>query len=178
MRAVYLSIAMAGAGLIVVSSHPSLPIVAVGLFSMLVLIPVSNGALTAIWQSKVNPAVQGRVFAARSMIATATMPLAFGLSGPLADRVFQPLMESAPPPVLARLVGAGPGRGYAVIFLLGGVLLLVATAAFASYRPLRRVDEELPDFDEVEDAPISETSPACGDEAPAGGAAAVLSEPD
>lgn len=147
MRAVYLSILLAGAGLIVVSSHASLAVVATGLFSMLVLIPVANGALTAIWQSKVEPAVQGRVFAARSMIATATMPLAFGLSGPLADRVFEPLMREAPPPLFTALVGDGPGRGYAVIFLLGGILLVAATAVFVAYRPLRRVDEELPDFD-------------------------------
>lgn len=165
MRAVYASILMAGAGLIVVSSHASLSVVAIGLFLMLLLIPVASGALTAIWQSKVEPGVQGRVFAARSMFATATMPLAFGLSGPLADRVFQPLMEHAPPAALTALVGTGPGRGYALLFLLGGAVLIVATAVFGAYRPLRRVDEELPDYDAAAPcaAAAGEPDPALSD---------------
>ena len=39
----------------------------------------TNGASQAIWQAKVAPDVQGRVFSARNMFATLMSPLAFGL---------------------------------------------------------------------------------------------------
>ncbi len=53
-------------------------------------IPVLNGSNQAIWQAKVPLAVQGKVFAARRMIAWCANPLAMLLAGPLADRVFGP----------------------------------------------------------------------------------------
>ncbi|MFW5728976.1 MAG: hypothetical protein ACOCYG_04875, partial [Spirochaetota bacterium] len=110
----------------------------------------------SIWQSKVTPDVQGRVFAARGMISTIMMPLAFGISGPLADRVFQPLMHgaAAPPAFLSAIVGDGAGRGFAVMLVLGGTMLLAATALFLLYRPLRRVEVELPDV--IDDATDTE----------------------
>ncbi|HEY5596026.1 MAG TPA: MFS transporter, partial [Candidatus Bipolaricaulota bacterium] len=48
-------------------------------------IPILNGSNQAIWQAKVDPGVQGRVFAARRLIAQVTAPLAMALAGPLAD---------------------------------------------------------------------------------------------
>ncbi len=147
MLGVYLAIAVSGVGLTMMGLGASTATVATGMFVMFALIPLANGAAASIWQSKVTPDVQGRVFAARGMISTIMMPLAFGISGPLADRVFQPLMHgaAAPPAFLSSIVGSGPGRGFAVMLVLGGTMLLAATALFLLYRPLRRVEVELPD---------------------------------
>lgn len=153
MAGVYLSIAVAGIGLIVMGLGATTAVPAIGLFIMLSFVPLANGAAAAIWQSKVAPDVQGRVFAARGMISTVMMPLAFGISGPLADRVFQPLMHDGDPPaLLSALAGTGAGRGYAVMLMLGGLLLLGATLFFVLYRPLRRVETELPDVVDPESA--------------------------
>jgi MFS family permease len=71
-------------------------------------IPVLNGSNQAIWQAKVPLAVQGKVFAARRMIAWFANPLAMLLAGPLADRVFGPQY--------------GQGEGIALMLLLCGSL--------------------------------------------------------
>jgi MFS transporter, DHA3 family, macrolide efflux protein len=71
-------------------------------------IPVLNGSNQAIWQAKVPLAVQGKVFAARRMIAWFANPLAMLLAGPLADRVFGPRY--------------GQGEGIALMLLLFGSL--------------------------------------------------------
>ncbi|MFN8452092.1 MAG: MFS transporter [Anaerolineae bacterium] len=56
--------------------------------------PILNGSSQAIWQSKVAPDVQGRVFAARRMIAQIVAPVSMLLAGPLADRIFEPAMQA------------------------------------------------------------------------------------
>lgn len=53
----------------------------VGAFLTMLFIPTSNGSNQAIWQSKVPPGVQGRVFAARALIATLSSPIGMALVG-------------------------------------------------------------------------------------------------
>ncbi len=55
--------------------------------------PLLNGSNQSIWQSKVAPDLQGRIFAARRLLAQFTAPLAMLLAGPLADYVFEPAMQ-------------------------------------------------------------------------------------
>ncbi|GIV64202.1 MAG: MFS transporter [Bellilinea sp.] len=122
--------------------------IAGGFFMFLFSVPIASGLSQAIFQSKVAPDVQGRVFAIRSLISRSIMPLAFLLAGPLADQVFEPLMqpggwlaESLP----GLLIGSGAGRGIGLMFVLSGILLMVATAfAFLDAR-IRNLESELPD---------------------------------
>jgi len=69
------------------------------------------------------------------------------LAGPLCDRVFEPIM--APDGMLAssvgRWLGTGPGRGAALQFVVLGVLLVLSVLAGYAYRPLRRIEDDLPD---------------------------------
>lgn len=136
-----------GFGIALVGLRPSATLVTAGLFLAMACAPVVNGSSQAIWQRKVPPALQGRVFATRSMVALAAAPLAYALSGPLADRVFGPLLleGGALAGSLGRLLGTGPGRGIGLMFILSG--LATATLSLLAYLnpALRRVEEELPD---------------------------------
>jgi len=62
-----------------------------------------NSSNQAIWQAKVAPDLQGRVFATRRLIAWFVTPFATLLAGPLADYVFEPAMNQTRscPPLLA-----------------------------------------------------------------------------
>jgi MFS family permease len=133
--------------LLVGGCRPSLPLVAAAAFLYLFLSPIVVGCSQAIWQSKVPLALQGRVFAVRRMVAQLSAPVAYLLAGPLADRVFEPLL--APGGALAGSVGAvvgvGKGRGIGFLFAVLGVLTLAALGFLFTYPALRRVEEELPD---------------------------------
>jgi MFS transporter, DHA3 family, macrolide efflux protein len=121
---------------------------AAGIFLMLFGIPIASAFSQAIFQSKVAPGVQGRVFAIRSVISRSITPLAFLLAGPLADRVFGPLMLSGGAlsgSPLAALLGVGPGRGIGLLFLISAFLLLLVSAAVFFNPRIRRLEEELPD---------------------------------
>ncbi|MCW5874081.1 MAG: MFS transporter [Anaerolineales bacterium] len=122
-------------------------IAVVGFFSMLVL-PIMNGSSQALWQSKTEPDLQGRVFSVRRMLAQFTAPIAILLSGPLVDRVFGPALMpggALAETLIGELVGVGPGRGMALFFAVIGMLVLLISAG-ALYSPrLRNVQDEIPD---------------------------------
>lgn len=109
--------------------------------------PVFLGYGQAIWQEKVPPGLQGRVFAARNLIENLATPIALGLAGPLADYVFEPAMRpgGAMAGVFGGLVGTGPGAGMALIFVLTGLLGAVAALLGFTVRSVRQVETLLPD---------------------------------
>jgi hypothetical protein len=81
------------------------------------------------------------------MIAWSSLPLAYLAAGPLADRVFEPLMVEGGPLAasVGRILGTGQGRGIGLLYILLGVVVLAATAAGFFYPRLQRVEIELPD---------------------------------
>src|SRR5256712_5704186 len=85
-------------------------------FSSLIL-PLIHGSHQANLQAKVAPDIQGKVFAARRMIAQVTVPAAFLIAGPLADRVFEPPLRDRGSfvGVFGPIVGTGPGAGVALL---------------------------------------------------------------
>src|SRR5690606_19115346 len=95
-------------------------------FLVMAFLPLVNGADQAIWQSKVAPDVQGKVFAARQVIAQVAVPLSALSAGPLADRVLEPGVAVRGP--LAGpwgwLVGTGPGAGMRVMVLVSGLAMV------------------------------------------------------
>jgi hypothetical protein len=94
-------------------------------------IPLLNGSNQAIWQAKVPLEVQGKVFAARRMIAWMANPLGMLLSGVLADRVFGPRW--------------GQGEGIALMLLLfGGMGVLVGLLGYL-IPVVREAEERLED---------------------------------
>jgi hypothetical protein len=110
-------------------------------------IPILNGSNQAIWQAKVAPDVQGRVFAVRRMIGQITFPFTVLVAGPLADFVFEPAMQ--PSGVLAGWLGwlFGSGTGAGIGLMLTCIGLLGAAFALSGYlvRPVRAAEDMLPD---------------------------------
>lgn len=146
---VYVGIALAGVGFGILGLRPLIPLIAFGQFFGLFFIPIANAMAQAIWQTKVAPDMQGRVFATRSVIAISMMPFAYLLSGTLADNVFEPMMleSGALAGLLGPILGVGPGRGVGVMFMMTFVLLLILTLLAWAYPGLRNVEADLPDFD-------------------------------
>jgi MFS transporter, DHA3 family, macrolide efflux protein len=137
-----------GLGFVLIGFGNSVPAVAAASFLLMFCVPVINGCSQALWQTKVPPGMQGRVFAVRRMIAQGTLPLAFLLAGPLADSVFQPLMAEGGPlaAALGRILGVGPGRGIGLLYVVLGTLALGAGASAALSHRFQHLEDELPDY--------------------------------
>ncbi len=108
-----------------------------------------NACSQAIWQAKVDPDVQGRVFAVRRGIAWSTNIFAPLLAAPLADLIFKPAMSEggALAGMFGPIFGVGPSRGVALLISLVGVFTVIVSLVALSARRTRRVELDLPDFE-------------------------------
>jgi len=124
-----------------------LPVAAVSAMAF----PLSQSASNTIWQAKVAPDIQGRVFAARRMIAWMVDPVMPVVAGLIADRVMEPAMraETWLSRTFASVTGSGPGSGMAIQFLAAGVLYLAIDAIALSVRAVRDVETILPDHEQA-----------------------------
>jgi len=142
-------IALVAVGLVVMGLYPSSLLIIAGAVLMMFSVPLASGASQAISQSKIDPAAQGRTSATTSMISRSMMPIAYLSAGPLADRVFEPMMREGGAlanTFLGQIGGTGPGRGIGLLLVSSGLLLLVVTAlAYANPR-IRLIEDELPDY--------------------------------
>lgn len=138
---------LGGSVLFLAGLEPSAVLIAGAAFGYLFCVPIVTGCNQAIWQSKVDPDVQGRVFATRRMVNTGVLPLAFLAGGPLADRLFEPALaaDGALADSIGRLIGVGPGRGLGLMIMCVAVLWFLSLALAWRYRPLRDVETEIPD---------------------------------
>jgi DHA3 family macrolide efflux protein-like MFS transporter len=127
--------------------RPSALLVAACAFGVLFATPLIVGCGQTLWQRKVPAAIQGRVFGIRFMVAQGVVPLAFLLAGPLADHVFEPLMKHQGPlsSSIGVVLGTGPGRGIALLFVVLGMLSILGVLLAASSPRLRHIEDELPD---------------------------------
>jgi len=126
---------------------------AVGIFVAGAMAPLINGSNQAIWMAKVAPGVQGRVFAARRLIAWIASPLAALIAGPLADRVMEPAMREGGrlAPIFGPVVGVGPGAGMAVLFVVLGITGITFSLAMYMVPAVRDAEARLADHGGVGD---------------------------
>jgi DHA3 family macrolide efflux protein-like MFS transporter len=128
--------------------------------------PLVNTSNQALWQAKVPPDRQGRVFSARRLIAWFTNPLSPILAGTLADFLFEPALRSRSPlsALAAPLVGSGPGAGMGLLIVLCSLLCLAVPLVACTLPVIREADILLPDHDAAVggddgDNPLASISP-------------------
>lgn len=157
MTSIFIGEALTGLFLLLIFGFGrSLPVWIVACVAGSIFPIFTNGASQAIWQSKVAPDVQGRVFSARRMIAWAVSPITPLLAGWLADYVTEPAMRagSGLSNLFSPLVGTDPGSGMAVQFILSGVgYMLAVLVGFLFFPTLRNLEDNVPDHDALPPQP-------------------------
>lgn len=121
---------------------------AVAYFCFAFFVVFVNSSEQALWQTKVNPSMQGRVAATRLLLIQLPYLISMPLAGWLADNVFEPgMLSNGAWSIFRGLVGSEPGSGMSLLILIagfGGALVILSGYAF---RSVRRVEQNLPDFD-------------------------------
>jgi len=114
-----------------------------------VLVPLVNGSNQAIWQAKVPPDLQGRVFSSRRLIAWVTNPISPIIGGTLVDFVLEPVARAGTglPATFSWLVGTGPGSGMGLLIVICGLLSAVVGLAGYFVPAIYHAETILPDHD-------------------------------
>jgi len=135
--------ALAGLCLAVHGFRPSFMLVAVAGFVFFLMLPVIAASSNSLWQTKVPVHLQGRCFAMQRVLFHVTTLIGYCAAGPLAQYVFEPLLtkHGGLAGSVGSVIGVGPGRGFALMFItLGTLMTLIAVAAY-SIPAIRNIDE-------------------------------------
>ncbi len=144
-----------GIGSAILGFTGGLPVWIVGVAIASVISPLVNSSNQAIWQAKVAPDVQGRVFSARRLIAWLTNPISPIIAGTLADYVVEPQMRvtsSGLSQTFGWLTGTGPGAGMGLIIIFCGLVTIFIGLAGYFIPAVHNVEAVLPDHDELKKA--------------------------
>jgi MFS family permease len=147
IKGILLGTLLQGVALVLCGLTQNVVVIAASIFIFMLNIPVIFACSQSIWQSKVPPELQGRVFAIRRVAAWISTPVTFIVIGPLVDRVFDPLLQEGglAAPNIGTIIGVGPGRGIGLLIILVGLCVLCAVYRAYYYPPLRHVESELQD---------------------------------
>jgi len=113
---------------------------AVGIWLYMTLIPAVEAAEQTVIQKVVPFETQGRVFGFAAAFESAAAPVTAFLVAPIAEFVIIPFMRSdAGRENLGWLLGDGEARGIALVFLVAGLIMVVAAIAAFFTRSYRRI---------------------------------------
>ena len=145
---------LSGLSIAIIGFAGGLPVWMAGLALTSLVAPLVNASNQAIWQSKVAPDLQGRVFSARRLIAWMTNPISPIIAGTLADFVLEPAARAGTglPAAFSWLVGTGPGAGMGLLFVLCGLASALVGLLGYFIPAIYRAETLLPDYDTLPEA--------------------------
>ncbi|GAA2614855.1 MFS transporter [Paractinoplanes durhamensis] len=118
----------------------SVVLLCAGLFVYMTLAPYAEAAEQTILQKVVPYERQGRVFGFAQSVEQAASPLTAFLISPVAQFFFIPFMtDGAGARAIGDWFGTGAERGLALVFVLTGMIGLIATTAALRSRPYHRL---------------------------------------
>ena len=154
------AIGLSSIGFLIASLRPSVLFTALGQAVILFFIPVASALSQAVWQVKIPADIQGRVFSIRTMIGQSVLPVANLAAGLLGDDLLEPLMAEGgalSSTFIGRMIGVGPGRGFALAFLISSVFMIGLSLFVLIYPRIRNLEAEIPDAipDDLEEEPAA-----------------------
>ncbi|MDO5076984.1 MFS transporter [Corynebacterium sp.] len=139
----YLSLGLLAAGITVagIGARPNVIVIAVFAFAFFMTLPVLNTSLEVLVRAAIPNETQGRIWGLVSLISQLGYLIAYAFAGPLADHVFNPLLQpdGALAPTVGQLIGVGGERGIGLMLLLVGALLAAIAATLQRSRSARKL---------------------------------------
>ena len=147
--------AVSGIFVVMLGLGRGLPMWVLSMALVALVSPLIDSSNQAIWQAKVAPDIQGRVFSARRLIAWLTNPISPIIAGTLADFVLEPAMktQSSLANIFGGLVGTGPGAGMSLLIVFSGFGSMLVGLSGYLFRPICDAEKILPDHDQLAKVP-------------------------
>ncbi len=141
-----LSLAAAGFSLFLLGLSTNLFFITGAFFLFFCTLPLINTSADVLIRRTIPNEKQGRAWGIIGVLSQLGYIAAYGVSGFLADRVFNPLFEAGGrlAPSIGKIIGTGPGRGIAFIFILSGICVVAVSGIASGLKPLRTIDTGRP----------------------------------
>ncbi len=128
LRTLFLADILMWSACCVFTLQASIPLLTVGIFVWLSLVPAIEAAEQTILQKVVTPERQGRVFGFAQSVEQAASPITAFLIGPVAQLIFIPFMTTGSGVnLIGWWFGTGTDRGLALLFTVAGLIGLLVT---------------------------------------------------
>jgi len=116
--------------------------------------PLIASSYKAVWYDKVAPELQGRVFAADYWIGLVIEASASLIAGPLADRIFEPVMQSGNwfATLLSPLLGATAGKGIGLFYSLNALCIFALGIFGFAQQHFRNAETCRPNYEPISDS--------------------------
>lgn len=139
-----LSWALCGfSGFVVGGIGRSLPIWMISGFLQGVFNNIAVVLTVGIWQSKVSPAYQGRVFGIMRLVSQVTIPVSLFFMTLLSDRIAVPLFSHRNVLLLSKYLGSGSSAGMSFVLILSGVLFgVICPLIMFLFPEIRNADKQ------------------------------------
>ena len=105
--------------------------------------PLIGSSEKALWMEATSPELQGRVFAANSLVIELVSAIATLIAGPLCDRFLEPKMQSETilSSLFAPIFGNGAGAGMALLYVCCAIAMFAVGAIGFKLPQLRWLEE-------------------------------------
>ncbi|MFF5242816.1 amino acid adenylation domain-containing protein [Streptosporangium sp. NPDC000095] len=147
MRGVMLATLGLSVFAVITGLRPSAWVVGIGAFGLWGCLSIVNGTFLTIIHTKVPQRFHGRVQSLNQMVSWSTLPIGMAVVAPLGERLLNPLLVpgGALAPTVGSVIGVGPGRGVALMYIVLGLGIAVHVLISMRTRVLSTFDDEMPD---------------------------------
>jgi DHA3 family macrolide efflux protein-like MFS transporter len=148
VRLSLMTLSLVSGCLFLMAMRQSLWLIGLGLFLANLLVPIANGMMLVLWQTKIPPELQGRVFSTRMMINQSVALMTALMAGPIIDKVLAPFFQnnSSAAQALEKLVGTNAGQGIGLMLMICSLVLLIASIWAYANPNIRHIETRLPDM--------------------------------
>jgi len=139
IKSLLLGILLSGIGMTMVGFTRNVIFLCLAALILTISSVIANSSSQAIWQSKVKPEQQGRVFAARRVIAQLVGVIPMIASGPIVDHILGPFVDYKI--VLNALFGIERAGAMSMLAAISGILTVIMILIFYSVPMLMHVED-------------------------------------
>jgi MFS family permease len=110
-------------------------------FLFLAALPFVNMSCDVLVRTNIPNEKQGRVWGIVGILSQLGFIVAYGISGPLADHVFNPMLEEGGllASSVGQFIGTGPGRGIGFMFVVCGILVVISALFISRIQSIRKL---------------------------------------
>lgn len=140
-KSIFISAMVTGVSLCVMGIRNNMYSIILGEFVFLFVTPIVNTLAGTLWILKTPKELQGRVYAARSMVAKCIIPLSYLLVGPMADNWIPMFLQKHPNACKGIQIALKEGNlNYRLVYMLAGMIAIIFALLFFSQKDLRQLD--------------------------------------